>query len=180
MVNCASASGYAFGFSPLDIVFYLCLFVNVSRGREESTRSEKEEEERVKEEEEDPSLFSREFAVERKEERIGKEKGFAFLPLSLSLSLSLSGVSFASRLSLFLKCSSKLKLGCACRVFSLSLSRASKEEEVKSQFPRERIGPAAVIFLFRVSVLFRVTKNGTKSSFGNSWETHTKKSAIFL
>ena len=146
MVNCASASGYAFGFSPLDIVFYLCLFVNVSRGREESTRSEKEEEERVKEEEEDPSLFSREFAVERKEERIGKEKGFAFLPLSLSLSLSLSGVSFASRLSLFLKCSSKLKLGCACRVFSLSLSRASKEEEeVKSQFPRERIGPAAAV-----------------------------------
>ena len=179
MVNCASASGYAFGFSPLDIVFYLCLFVNVSRGREESTRSEKEEEERVKEEEEDPSLFSREFAVERKEERIGKEKGFAFLPLSLSLSLSQRGVVRFTALTVFeVQFKTKARL-CVSRF--LSLSRASKEEEeVKSQFPRERIGPAAVIFLFRVFVLFRVTKNGTKSSFGNSWETHTKKSAIFL
>ena len=178
MVNCASASGYAFGFSPLDIVFYLCLFVNVSRGREESTRSEKEEEERVKEEEEDPSLFSREFAVERKEERIGKEKGFAFLPLSLSLSLS-AGCRSLTALTVFeVQFKTKARL-CVSRF--LSLSRASKEEEeVKSQFPRERIGPAAVIFLFRVFVLFRVTKNGTKSSFGNSWETHTKKSAIFL
>jgi hypothetical protein len=104
MVNCASASGYAFGFSPLDIVFYLCscAFVCVSRGREESVRSEEEEEEeeRVKEEEIPLSFPENSPSKERKNERIGKEKGIRFFT-SLSLSL---GVSFASRLSLFLKC----------------------------------------------------------------------------
>ena len=122
MVNCASASGYAFGFSPLDIVFYLCLFVNVSRGREESTRSEKEEEERVKEEEEDPSLFSREFAVERKKERIGKEKGIRFFT---SLSLS-QGVGRFTALTVFeVQFKTKARLRRAYRV--LSLSRRKKK-----------------------------------------------------
>ena len=123
MVNCASASGYAFGFSPLDIVFYLCLFVNVSRGREESTRSEKEEEERVKEEEIPLSFPENSPSKERKKE-LEKKRGFAFLPLSLSLR-----VSFASRLSLFLKCSSKLKLGCVARI-AFSLSRVERRSEV--------------------------------------------------
>jgi len=93
MVNCASASGYAFGFSPLDIVFYLylCARARVSRGREESVRSEEEEEEeeeRVKEEEIPLSFPENSPSKERKKERIGKEKGIRFFT---SFSLSLSG-----------------------------------------------------------------------------------------
>jgi len=38
MVNCASASGYAFGFSPLDIVFYLCLCARARVFREDERR----------------------------------------------------------------------------------------------------------------------------------------------
>ena len=38
MVNCASASGYAFGFSPLDIVFYLRLSARVCVFREDERR----------------------------------------------------------------------------------------------------------------------------------------------
>jgi hypothetical protein len=96
MVNCASASGYAFGFSPLDIVFYLCLCARarVSRGREESVRSEEEEEEeRVKEEEIPLSFPENSPSKERKNERIGKEKEIRFFT---SLSLSRGVVRFTA------------------------------------------------------------------------------------